>query len=36
VGQSFVIEGPDGGSIVGTDAAAKSSPEGYTLLDQKL
>jgi len=33
MGQSFVIEDrPGGGSIVGTDAAAKSTPDGYTLL----
>jgi tripartite-type tricarboxylate transporter receptor subunit TctC len=33
VGQSFVIENrPGGGSIVGTDAVAKSEPDGYTLL----
>jgi tripartite-type tricarboxylate transporter receptor subunit TctC len=33
VGQSFVIENrPGGGSIVGTDAVAKSDPDGYTLL----
>src|SRR5258705_4418830 len=33
LGQPFVIEDrPGGGSIVGTDAAAKSAPDGYTLL----
>ena len=33
LGQSFVIEDkPGGGSIVGTDAVAKSVPDGYTLL----
>jgi tripartite-type tricarboxylate transporter receptor subunit TctC len=33
VGQSFVVENrPGGGSIVGTDAVAKSDPDGYTLL----
>ena len=33
LGQSFVIEDkPGGGSIVGTDAVAKSAPDGYTLL----
>jgi tripartite-type tricarboxylate transporter receptor subunit TctC len=33
LGQAFVIEDrPGGGSIVGTDVAAKSSPDGYTLL----
>ena len=33
LGQSFVIEDkPGAGSIVGTDAAAKSAPDGYTLL----
>src|ERR1700751_6374941 len=31
--QSFVVEDrPGGGSIVGTDAVAKSAPDGYTLL----
>ena len=31
--QSFVIEDrPGGGSIIGTDAVAKSAPDGYTLL----
>jgi tripartite-type tricarboxylate transporter receptor subunit TctC len=31
--QSFVVENrPGGGSIVGTDMAAKSDPDGYTLL----
>src|SRR5882762_2516028 len=33
LGQPFVIEDrPGGGSIVGTDAVAKSPPDGYTLL----
>jgi tripartite-type tricarboxylate transporter receptor subunit TctC len=33
LGQSFVIEDrPGGGSVIGTDAAAKSAPYGYTLL----
>ncbi len=33
LGQPFVVENrPGGGSIVGTDAAAKSAPDGYTLL----
>ena len=33
LGQSFVIEDrPGGGAIVGTDAVAKSVPDGYTLL----
>jgi tripartite-type tricarboxylate transporter receptor subunit TctC len=33
LGQSFVIDDrPGGGSIVGTDVVAKSSPDGYTLL----
>jgi tripartite-type tricarboxylate transporter receptor subunit TctC len=33
LGQSFVIDDrPGGGSIVGTDAAAKAAPDGYTLL----
>ncbi len=33
MGQSFVVEDrPGGGSILGTDAVAKSPPDGYTLL----
>ena len=33
LGQPFVVEDrPGGGSIVGTDAAAKAAPDGYTLL----
>ncbi len=33
LGQPFVIEDrPGGGSVLGTDAAAKSAPDGYTLL----
>lgn len=33
MGQAFVIEDrPGGGSVVGTDVAAKSAPDGYTLL----
>jgi tripartite-type tricarboxylate transporter receptor subunit TctC len=33
MGQAFVVDDrPGGGSIVGTDAAAKSPPDGYTLL----
>ena len=33
LGQSFVIENrPGAGAVVGTDAAAKSTPDGYTLL----
>jgi tripartite-type tricarboxylate transporter receptor subunit TctC len=33
LGQPFLIENrPGGGSIVGTDAVAKSAPDGYTLL----
>ena len=33
LGQSFVVEDrPGGGSIIGTDAVAKSAPDGYTLL----
>ena len=33
LGQPFVVEDrPGGGSIVGSDAAAKSAPDGYTLL----
>jgi tripartite-type tricarboxylate transporter receptor subunit TctC len=33
LGQAFVIEDrPGGGAIVGTDAVAKSAPDGYTLL----
>ncbi|HTQ77493.1 MAG TPA: tripartite tricarboxylate transporter substrate binding protein [Burkholderiales bacterium] len=33
LGQSFVIEDrPGGGAVIGTDAVAKSAPDGYTLL----
>jgi tripartite-type tricarboxylate transporter receptor subunit TctC len=33
LGQPFVVEDrPGGGAIVGTDAVAKSAPDGYTLL----
>ena len=33
LGQPFVVENrPGGGSIVGSEAAAKSAPDGYTLL----
>jgi tripartite-type tricarboxylate transporter receptor subunit TctC len=33
LGQAFVIENrPGAGAIIGTDAVAKSSPDGYTLL----
>jgi tripartite-type tricarboxylate transporter receptor subunit TctC len=33
MGQPFVVEDrPGGGSVVGTDAVAKSAPDGYTLL----
>jgi tripartite-type tricarboxylate transporter receptor subunit TctC len=33
LGQPFVVDDrPGGGSIVGSDAAAKSAPDGYTLL----
>ena len=33
LGQPFVIENrPGGGAVVGTDAVAKSAPDGYTLL----
>src|SRR3954470_2418604 len=33
LGQTFVIENkPGGGAIAGTDAVAKSAPDGYTLL----
>src|SRR6266852_872241 len=33
MGQPFVIDDrPGGGAIVGTDAVAKSAPDGYTLL----
>src|SRR3569623_698371 len=31
--QSFVVENrPGAGAVIGTDAAAKSAPDGYTLL----
>ena len=33
LGQNFVIDNrPGGGSLIGTDAAAKAAPDGYTLL----
>jgi tripartite-type tricarboxylate transporter receptor subunit TctC len=33
LGQPFIVDDrPGGGSVVGTDAAAKSAPDGYTLL----
>ena len=33
MGQPFVVEDrPGGGAVVGTDAVAKSAPDGYTLL----
>ena len=33
LGQAFVVEDrPGGGSLIGTDAVAKSAPDGYTLL----
>src|SRR5204863_10059879 len=33
MGQPFVIENrPGGGAVIGTDAVAKSAPDGYTIL----
>jgi len=33
LGQAFVVEDrPGGGAVIGTDAVAKSAPDGYTLL----
>ena len=33
MGQPFVIENrPGGGAVIGTDAVAKSAPDGYTVL----
>ena len=33
LGQNFIIDNrPGGGSLIGTDAVAKSAPDGYTLL----
>src|SRR5277367_455255 len=33
LGQPFVVENrPGGGAVVGSDAVAKSAPDGYTLL----
>src|SRR5918999_2095440 len=33
LGQPFVVENrPGGGAVVGTDAVAKSTPDGYTVL----